>query len=227
MVGHAVLRVVVGADLLAALGGADHAAALGGERRLLLLALDLEEARSQHLERLRLVLQLRALVLALDDHAARLVQDLDGAVRRVDALTAGAAARGDRDLEVLVVDVHLDVVGLGQHRHCRGRRVDPALRLGRWHALHPVDAALEAQLRVDLFAADEGDALLVAARRAEALAHHLDLPPLGLGVAGVHAEEVGREERRLFAPLPAPDLEDGVLLVVRVGGEEEELDGLL
>ena len=48
--------------------------------------------------------------------------------------------------------------------------------------------------------------------------------PLRLGVARVHAEEIGREERRLFAALAAADLEDRVLLVVRIGRQEQELD---
>src|SRR5439155_25135424 len=104
VVAHAVLRIIVGSNLLAALAGADHPATLGGELRLLLLALDVEKAALQHLERLRLVLQLRALVLALDDEAGRLVLDLNGAVRRVDALPAGPAAPGDRDLEILLVE---------------------------------------------------------------------------------------------------------------------------
>ena len=48
--------------------------------------------------------------------------------------------------------------------------------------------------------------------------------PLRLGVARVHPEEIRREERRLLAALAAPDLEDGVLLVVRIGRQEQELD---
>jgi hypothetical protein len=41
--------------------------------------------------------------------------------------------------------------------------------------------------------------------------------------SGVHPEEVRREERRLLAALAAPDLEDGVLRVVGIGGQEQEL----
>ena len=58
-----------------------------------------------------------------------------------------------RDLEVLLVDLHVDVVGLGQDGDGRRRGVDAPLRLGRRHALHAVHAALEAQLRVDVLAA--------------------------------------------------------------------------
>ena len=109
---------------------------------------------------------------------ARLVQDLHGAVGRVDALAARAAARRDADLEVLLVDVHVDVVGLRQHGDGRRRRVDAPLLLGRGHALHAVHAALEAQVRVDVLARDERDALLDPARRALAQGEDLDLPAL-------------------------------------------------
>src|SRR5262249_32237853 len=58
VVGEAILREVVSANLLRALAGADHGAALGTDCRLLLLAFDIHQARAQNLERLRLILQL-------------------------------------------------------------------------------------------------------------------------------------------------------------------------
>src|SRR5690349_21669610 len=71
VVGDAVLREVVGADLLGPLTPAD----LGAPRRRLLgceaLALGLVEARAQHAHRLGLVLELRALVLHRDDDPRR------------------------------------------------------------------------------------------------------------------------------------------------------------
>jgi hypothetical protein len=102
------------------------------------------------------------------------VEDLHRAVGGVDALPPGAARRRDADLQVAgLVDLHVDLVGLGQHGHGGRRGVDPPLGLGRRHALHPVDAALEAQRVVhtrspvtvamtSLIAADEG----LARRRA-------------------------------------------------------------
>src|SRR5262249_52838985 len=78
----------VGADLLGAVSGADHLLAFGGDGALLLRLLDLEEARLEHAHRLRLVLDLAALVLALHDEARRQVGQADGGVGRVDALTA-------------------------------------------------------------------------------------------------------------------------------------------
>src|SRR4029079_12846344 len=71
---------------------------------------------------------------------------------------------------------------------------------------------------------DERDELLDAARRRLALAQDLDLPALRLRVAADHAEEGGREERRLLAALAAPDLEDRVPLVVRIPRQEQELE---
>ena len=87
-----------------------------------------------------------------------------------------------------------------------------------------MDAAFEAHLRVDVFAAHERDALLVAAARALAQREHLDLPALRLRIPRVHAEEIRREQRGLFASLATADLEDDILLVVGIGRQEQELD---
>ncbi len=59
----ACLREVVGAHALGAVAGSDEVAALRGERGRARRALRLEQPRAQHLERLGLVLVLRALVL--------------------------------------------------------------------------------------------------------------------------------------------------------------------
>src|SRR5439155_17170150 len=63
VVGDAALREVVGADLLGAVARADHGPAAGGDLRLLLVPRPLEQAGAEDLERLRLVLVLRLLVL--------------------------------------------------------------------------------------------------------------------------------------------------------------------
>ena len=47
-----------------------------------------------------------------------------------------------------------------------------------------------------------------------------DLPAVALGVAGVHAEEVGREEGRLLAAGAGADLDDDVAVVVGILGQE-------
>src|SRR6185369_13964720 len=92
------------------------------------------------------VLELGALVLALDDDAGGDVPDLDGAVGGVDALPAGPPGGGDGDVEVLVVDLDVDIVRLGEHGDGGRRGVDAPLGLGRGHALHAVDAALVAEV---------------------------------------------------------------------------------
>ena len=78
------------------------------------------------------------------------------AVGGVDALAPGPAGAHAIDLEVLVLDLHVHVLGLGQHRDGGRRGVDPALGLGDRHALHPVHTALVLQPAVDLVAGDEG-----------------------------------------------------------------------
>ena len=65
---------------------------------------------------------------------------------------------------LLLVDLDLDLVGLGHHDDRRGRGVDPAGRLGRRHALDAMDAALELEAAVRAVAGDLDDRLLDARR---------------------------------------------------------------
>src|SRR5437667_5791698 len=224
VVGHPALREVVGADLLRAVARADHRLAVGGDLALLLAARALEEPGAQDLERLRLVLVLRLLVLAGDDEPGRQVRHAHGGVGRVDALPARARGAVHVDAEVLVGQLHLDILGLGQHRDGHRRGVDAPLRLGHRHALHAVHPALEFQAAEGALPLHERDHLLEAAGAGRARGQHLDAPAVPLGVARVHAEELGGEEARLVAAGAGPDLEHGVALVVGVLGKEEVLE---
>ncbi len=133
----------------------------------------------------------------------------------------------DVDADLVLLDLDLDVLDLGQHGDGRGRGVDAALRLGGRNSLHAMHAGLELHLREHLVAADaEGD-LLEAARVALARVDLVDLPLLQLGVARVHAVQVAREDRRLVTAGARPDLDDDVLVVVRVAREEHDLELVL
>src|SRR6266542_1215653 len=149
------------------------------------------------------------------------MRDAHGRVRRVHALPALAAGAVHVDLEIALVDLHVDLLGLGQHRHRRGRGVDAALRLGGRDALHAVHAGLELQLAVRALAGDAEDDLLEAALLRLALRHDLQLPAMPLRVAGIHAEEIEGEQRSLLPALTGTDRDDDVLLVERIAGDEQ------
>src|SRR3990172_3649493 len=100
-------------------------------------------------------------------------------------------------------------------------------RLGDGHALPAVAAALELQPAPRAAPLDEEDDLLVAAHAGHVGVHDLDLPALALGVLRVHAREVGGEQRGLVAARARPDLDEDVLVVVRVAREQETLELLL
>src|SRR6202011_1753854 len=137
VVGDAVLRVVVRADLLAAVAGADLALAQRRFGFFALAALVGGELRAQHVHRARAVLQLRALLAARHHDAAGFVRDADRRLGLVDVLTARTRRLERVDLQVRRADLDLAVVfDLGQPRHGRGRGVDAARRFGRGDALH-------------------------------------------------------------------------------------------
>ena len=99
--------------------------------------------------------------------------------------------------------------------------VDPALGLGDRHPLHPVGAALVLHAAPHVVALDQERDLVEPAHVGRVGAQHLQLPALALGVAGVHVEQVLGEEVGLLAALGPPDLDDHVLVVVGVAGQEQ------
>ena len=106
------------------------------------------------------------------------MRDPDRAVGGVDRLPARTAGAEHVDAQILVLDLDVDLFGLGQHRDGRGRGMDAALRLGRRHALNAMHARLEFQPREHTLAGDIGDDLLVTAGRQLARRDDGDLPAM-------------------------------------------------
>ena len=106
----------------------------------------------------------------------------------------------DVDPQILVVDLDVDLLGLGQHRDGRRRGVDAAAALGHRHALDAVDAAFELQPREHALAGDRGDHLLEAADFGRARRDHLDPPALrprhSAGTCGTGRRRTGPPRRR-------------------------------
>src|SRR5439155_25720329 len=227
VVGDAALLEVVRADLLAAVARSDLALALARDLLLLLRERHLVEPCPQHLHGLLAVLDLALFVLAGDHGAAGDVGDAHGRVRGVDALSSRARRAERVDAEVLRLDLDVHLLGLREHGDGDGRGVDPARSLGGRHPLHAVHATLVAQLGVDAVAFDHGDDFLDAALARPRHGDDVDLPALALGEPGVHAEGLRDEQGRLLAARAGPDLEQHVLLVVGVLGQEESGDLLV
>ncbi len=71
-----------------------------------------------------------------------------------------------------------------------------------------------------------GHDLLVPAGGALAFGQDLDPPSLEFGVAGIHAEQIPGEKRRLVATGPRTDLEDRALLVRGILRQQKEAQRL-
>ena len=152
--------------------------------------LELDQLRAQELHRRRLVLGLRALVLALDDDPARDVGDPHRRVGLVDVLAARSRGAVGVDPQLGVVDLDRDVlvdhrpdVDLGEARVAAGGGVE-----GR-DPDQPVDAALGGEEAVGVLAAgDEGRRLQPRLLAGRCLLH-LDLEAAPLRPAQVHPQQ--------------------------------------
>ena len=224
MIGDAVLREVVGADFFGTLARPDLRAAVGIEFGAALLFRDLEEAGAQDGHGAQFVLQLRTLVLADDHHACGFVCEADGSGVLLHVLPARTASLEDFHLHVRFGNVNFHIVHFGQHCDGGGGGVDAPRRFGGRHALDAMHARLVFQFRVSAFAFDLEDDFLVAADADGALGQDLALPILAVGVARVHAEQVGGEERGLVPARARADFHEDVFIVARVLGDEQGFD---
>ena len=110
----------------------------------------------------------------------------------------------DVDLEVARVDVHVDLVGLGQHRDRRRRGVDPALGLGDRHPLDPVGTALVLEAAPGVVALHQEDDLVQPVPVGRARREHLDLPAPRSPRSGCTSSKRSRAKRFASSPPSAP-----------------------
>ena len=91
---------------------------------------------------------------------------------------------------------------------------------GDWDALYAMHARFVLETRVGALALHLEDDFLVPADAGLVLGKHFGLPAVLLGVARVHAEQIGRKEGRLVAARAGADLDDDILFVARVARQE-------
>jgi hypothetical protein len=120
------------------------------------------------------------------------------------------------------MDLHLDFLHLGHDHNRRRRGMDPPATFRLRHTLDTVRAPLELEVAESAPPFDGDDDLPEPAQTARARGEHLGLPTHSLRVAGIHPEEVTSKERRLFAARAGTDLDDRVLLVVRILRQEHQ-----
>ena len=164
-----------------------------------------------------------------------------GRLRLVHVLSALAAGPIHVDAQVLGTNQQIHILHLREHRHCHGRRVDAALTLRLWHALHTltlngkhhnhVNPAFGAKRAVGAFAGDLHDGLLDATGEREggeapAAAGGVQrqdgpLPILEGAVVLVHVENVFCEERSLRSSGSSTHFQRAILLVFSRDSQHE------
>jgi len=110
--------------------------------------------------------------------------------------------------------------------------VDAALGFGHRHPLYPVHAALVFQAGPHAGGPgsrclDRHGRVLVPAEAGHGGVEYLRLPAPALRIAQVHAQQVAGEQGGLLAALPRLHLEDDVLAVAGIAGNEQVPQPLL
>ena len=99
--------------------------------------------------------------------------------------------------------------------------------LGIGYALHAMNARFVFEFGEGAAAVDFGDDFFIAAHRAFARGHQLDLPSLLGGIALVHAEQVAGEQGGLVSAGAGADFENHIALVHRVLGQKRKPQPML
>ena len=157
------------------------------------------------------------------------MRNAHGGVGRVDRLAAGAAGPINVDTQIVRVDDDLLIVlDLRHDENACGARVDAALRLGDGHTLHAVHATLVLQVRPHALVGcgrslrtDRERNVLEATKFRVGRTHLGDAPAVCLRIAGVHACQIGGEQRGFFAAFTRLDLKDDVHCILGVAGSQD------
>ena len=221
MIGHARLRVIIGADFLAAFACANLGASGGVLFRLALLVFNFIQTRPQHAHRAQAVLQLGTLVLTGDDYTGREVGDAHGGHVLLNVLPASAGRTVHIHLNIRFGDINLHVFNFRQDGHGNRGRVDAPLGFGLGHALDAVHAGFELQTGIGAFAFHRESDFFIAANADFICGEDFGLVVMQVGIAQVHAQQVGRKEGGLIAAGAGPNFYDNVAIVARVFWDQE------
>ena len=234
VVGDASLRIVVGAYLGRAVARRNHRLTSGGDVVdvfLVLLVID-EGAQTgkSTLLVLGLVARLRTfhkyLLVFVGHRVVPYISGTHTALHLVDVLSAGTARAECVPLDGTLVDFHIEGLCLRKHSNCCCGSMHTTLCLCGRNALHSMHAALVFQYAVDTFARNGEDDFLVASDSTFREARYSHLPALLLDILRIHAEEVAGKQSRFVAARTASYLHDDVLVVFRVGRNEQQFDFL-
>src|SRR6266849_6793801 len=163
MVREPVLGEILGPYYFRADARTDHLLAFFRQGVLLLLHLDLVQARAQYTHAFFAVLDLRFLILTTHHGTRRSVRDPHRRIRRVHRLSARPRRTEGVDAQIFSFDLDVHFFRFRQHRDRDRRGMHSSLLLGRRHALHAVHAALIFQARIDAVAFDQRDHFLQSA----------------------------------------------------------------
>mgnify|MGYP007042477910 CR=1 FL=1 len=95
-------------------------------------------------------------------------------------------------------------------------RMDTSLGFGFGNALDTVDAAFKFHVAVDVAAGHHEDDFFETTKPRRTGIHEFHAPPLGFGIAGVHAEKVPSKKGRFIAAGTGADFHDDVLFIIGV-----------
>ena len=183
---------------------------------LALLDFQFQELGAEHVKAHRLVLELRAFVLALYHDPRREVGDTNGGRNLIDVLTACAARMVNVDTNIVVVDFHFVVVfDFGHNFEGREGRLTALVGVERGDAHQTVYAHFRLQIAVSVFPFDAERNAFQACAVARFAVEFKHLKAHLFAVAGVHSVQHLTPVTGFRAACACVQGKHGVMAIVR------------
>ena len=194
---------------------------------MLFCLLQLIKPGAQDLQRFVFVFQLRLLILAgNNDSCGKMCQPHRG-VCGIDALSAVSGRTEHIEFIFRRIDPHFHFIHLRHDRHSHRGGVDSSARLGLRHTLYPVGAALIFHSGIRAVSVDHKRRILESSDSVFIDAHHLRLPSAAFRIFHIHTVDFCRKQCSLVSARSRTQLNNNVPAVVRVFGQQQNLQFLL
>ena len=144
----------------------------------------------------------------------------------VDVLSAGSTASESIPFDFAFVDFHIKWFGFRQYGNRCRRGMHTPLCFGSRNALHTVNARFVFQRAVHFVAGHITDNFLESSGSTFVGTGDFQFPTFRFAVFTVHAKQVAGKDGCFIASRAATYFEDGITVVLRVGGNKQQFDFL-
>ncbi len=148
--------------------------------------------------------------------------EADCRIGGVHTLASGTTGTECVDTHIAHIQLHVELLSLGQHHDTSRRGMDASLCLSGRHTLHTMHTTLILQQAVYTLAGDGESDIFISSRCALIEIGDLNFPMLLLAETGIHTEQVAGKDTGFVTTRATTYLNHGILRVGGIGRDEQK-----